>query len=536
MDEPSRATSEVRRPWHERLGWQVPVALVLLALIVRALRWAWTAVMMNDGPIFIRLARQMADGDWRAALTYEFHPLYPFAVRVAHVLFGDWERAAVAVSALAGAIAVLGLFVLLRDAFDRRVAAIGALLLAVHPVAIEQTDVQSDSLYFAFFVWSAALLWRALSRVNAVAAIGAGLLAGLAYLVRPEGIGVLVAGLALLGFELARRHVRVSAAARVAGGLCLGGALTMSPYVAFLSAENGALTITEKKSVAGVLGISALRAWATSGTVDYKPAKPIDPLLAERPDLTPPPRGSRPFREKPVATGLAKYPEALGRLARVSLKALRPEVALLLVLGLIAARGRPGLRGRFFLAFAGLYLFVLLGLSANSAYVSRRHVFPPAALLLGYAALGVVFAGAGVARLPGLRRRIGAPAAVAVPLVLVVALGLGKALGPDRGNALAERRAAEWVRAQGGLAPDQGVAAVKQRVSYYAGAPFVDLRRAPHPALLLPYLRRERARYVIVDERERAVLDSLVGEERDAVQLRHEELGDGHGAFVYEVR
>jgi len=536
LDQPSRATREERRPWHERQGFRLPVALALLAVIVRALRWSWTAVMMNDGPIFIRLAQQMADGDWRAALTYEFHPLYPFAVRVAQLLFGDWERAAVAVSVLAGGIAVLGLFVLLRDAFDRRVAAIGGLLLAVHPVAIEQADVQSDSLYLAFFVWSAAFLWRALSRERAVPALVAGLLAGLAYLVRPEGLGALLVGLGVLAFELARRHMRVSVAARMAGALCLGAALTMSPYVAFLSAQSGELTITEKKSLAGVLGISALRAWATTGTVEYKPPKPIDPLLAARPDLTPPPRGVRPFREKPVPTGLARYQAAARNLASATFKALRPEAALLLVLGLISARGRPGLRGLYFLTWTGLYLFVLLGLAANSAYVSRRHVFPPASLLLGYAALGVVLLSDRLARLPGLVRRIGASAAAAIPLVLVVALGLGKALGPDRGNALAERRAAEWVSAQGGLAPGEGVAAVKQRVAYYARSPFVDLRRAPHPALLLPYLRRERARYVIVDERERAVLDALVAEQRDAVELRHEERASGHDAFVYEVR
>ncbi|MGH2900214.1 MAG: glycosyltransferase family 39 protein, partial [Solirubrobacteraceae bacterium] len=344
---------------------------------------------------------------------------------------------------------------LLRDAFDRTVGTIGALLLAVHPIAIEQADVQSDSLYFAFFVWSAALLWRAVSRQTPRAAFAAGLLAGLAYLVRPEGIGVLVVGLALIGFELARRHMRVSSAARVAGALCLGAALTMSPYVAFLSAENGTLTITEKKSVAGVLGISALRAWASSGSVEYKAPKPVDPLLAERPDLVPLARGSRPFREKPVTTGFAKYPEAVGRLAGVTLKALRPEIAFLLLLGLLSVRGRPELRGRFFLAFSGLYLFVLLGLSANSAYVSRRHAFPPASLLIGYAAVGVVFLGSGLARLPGLRGRVSPALAAGIPLALVVALGLGKALGPDRGNSLAERRAAEWVGAEGGLAPEE---------------------------------------------------------------------------------
>lgn len=536
MDERSTASSAASVPWLERLGWRLPAAIVGLAALARVVRWLQTAVMMNDGPIFIRLARQIRDGDWNAALRYEFHPLYPIAIALVEPLTGDWERAAVAVSVIAGALSVLALFALLRDTFDRRVAAIGAFLLAVHPIAIEQADVQSDALYLAFFVWSAALLWRALSRDDARAAFAAGVVAGLAYLVRPEGLGAVVVGGILIAWQLARRDLRFPRASRVSVALCLGAALASAPYVAFISSHNGAFTLTGKKSVAGVLGITALHAWITRGTVEYKPEKPVDPLLAERPDLERPARGVRPFRNAPVATGFAKYPAAAKRLLGVSLKAARPEIAVLLVFGLFAARGRPGLRGRTFAIYTGLYAFVLLGLSANSAYVSRRHVLPVATLLFGYAALGVPMLAAAITALPGLRGRLATPAVATGLLVVVGALALGKALGPDRQSSLGERRAAEWIAAHGALAAGEAVASVKQRVAYYADAPHVDLRRAPHAELLLPYLRRERARYVVVDDEERLEFDTLVERERDAVQLRHTETGDGHGAFVYEVR
>lgn len=385
MDERSRANDTAPWAWQERLGWRVPGALALLAVAVRSLRWAQTPVMMNDGPIFLRLAQQIADGDWRAALTYEFHPLYPLAVALARPFTGNWEQAAVSVSILASAVAVLGLFALLRDAFDRNVAAIGALLLALHPIAIEQADVQSDPLYLAILTWSAALLWRALRDRHARTALVAGLVTGLAYLVRPEGLGMLAVGAVVAGGQVARRELRFPAAARFAGALCLGAALTAGPYVAFISAHNGGFTLTGKKSVAGVLGVSALGTWITRGTVEYKRAKPLDPLLAARPDLAPPARGVRPFRNKPVASGFAKYPEAARRLARVSVKSARPEILILLAFGLFAARGRPQLRGRFFLTCTALYGLMLLGLSANSGYVSRRHVLPVATLLFGYA-------------------------------------------------------------------------------------------------------------------------------------------------------
>jgi hypothetical protein len=521
---------------NERVDRWLPWALVLFAGVVRALRWAQTAVMMNDGPTFLRLAGYASNGDFTSLLRHPFHPLYSLAIAAATPLFGDPERAAVAVSIAAGALAVGALWALLRAAFDAKVAGIGAFLLAVHPSALELADLQSDGLYLALFLASAALLWRAYAAASARVAFAAGLVAGFAYLTRPEGLGTLVVGAALAALEVARRHWNVSQAARFSGALLLGGVLVMSPYVAFLSARAGGLVLTGKKSVTGVLGLSAVRAWLTTGSPEYQPPKPLDPLLAARPDLVRPEKGVKPFRVAPVKHGFSKYPDALVRLGRSTRKALRPEILALLALGLWSARGRPGPRGRFIGTYVALYAFVLFGLAANSGYVSRRHVLPPAALTFGYAALGVAALADGLGRLPGLGARLAPSARLALPLVLVAGLGLGKALRPDRLNALPELHAAEWVREQGGLAPDQAVAAIKQRVGYYANARFVDLRRAPHEALLLAFLRRERARYVVVDESERAELLRMLGPDAAALAPVHEERAGEDVAFVFEVR
>jgi hypothetical protein len=509
-----------------RRDWIPPAALVLLALLVRCVRWAQTAVMMNDGPEFIRLAQQISAGDWRAALSHKYHPLYPAAVAAAHFATADWERAAVAVSVLGGALAVAALYALLREGFDRRIAAVGGFLLAVHPVAIEITDAQSDPLYLALFVASAALLLRAVQRESGRSALGAGLVAGAAYLTRPEGFGTVAAGVGLASFELARRHWTVSQALRVAAPLCLGAALVMSPYVTYLSLHAGELTLTGKKSVTRMLGVSDAH--------DEAAPKAVDPLLAAHPELTPLPRGVRPFRNTPAPAGAATLPFAATLLLREILKALRPEGLLLLAVGLWSARGRPSRRGLFFAAYAALYGVVFFGLAATSDYLSRRHVLPPVSLFFGYAALGALALADALGRSRALADR---PALrLALPLALVAALGLGKSLRPDRLDALPERRAAEWILSDGGLGGSEAVAAVKQRVGYYAHARFVDLRRAPHPDVLLEYLRRERVRYVVVDERERDELLRLTSRSPDALALvRHEALGR-HEAFVFELR
>ena len=514
----------------------LPTALVLLAAVARALHWSRTAAMMNDGPEFIGMAQRFAAGDWRGALSDNYHPLYSLLVAALHPLFGDWERAAAAVSVVAGALAVAALFALLRDTFDRRTAAIGAFLLAVHPIAIEFSDVQSDALYLGLFVASAAFLARAQPRASARAAFAAGAVAGLAYLARPEGLGTVVVGVGLAAYEVARRHWKVSVGARFAGALVLGAVLVMSPYVAFLSARSGTLVLTGKKPVAAVLGISALRAWITTGSVEYRKPKPLDPLLAARPDLTPPPPGVTPFRDAPTPKGGARYTSAAATLASVVPKALRPEILVLLLLGLFAARGPLSARGRLFASYTALYLFVLFGLGASAGYVSRRHVLPPATLLFGYAALGVGVLADALGRLPAGPKRLTPAARLGVVIALLGATGLGKSLSPQREDSVPERRAAEWVRASGGLAPDEAVGAIKQRVGYYAGARFVDLRRAPHEALLVPFLERERARYVIVDAGERPKLEAMLAGTPDALRLVHEEHAGRHAAYVYEVR
>ena len=506
-----------------RREWGFPAALAVLALVVRAVRWSQTAVMMNDGPEFIRLAQALAAGDWRTAASHPYHPLYPAAVAAAHALGLDWERAALAVSILAGAAAVVALYALLAEGFDRTVARIGAFLLAVQPVALELSDVQSDALYLALFVASAAALLRAALRESPVAAAWAGALAGLAYLTRPEGVGTVLVGVGFAGLWLVRRHWTVSRAVRIAAPLCVVAGIVMAPYVAYVSLQAGRPTLTAKKSVTHLLGVSGDPA---------RPAPAIDPLLAAHPELTPLPPGVRPFRDAPAPASSLGF--AARQLLAETVKALRPEGVLLLLLGLWAARGPLSPRGWFFAGYSALYLVVLFGLAATSDYLSRRHVLPPATLLFGYEALGVLVLADALRRLrPFANRRA---VQWGLPLALVAALGLGKALRPDRLDALPERRAAEWVRSEGALGDDQAVASIKRRVGWYAGARFVDLRHAPHPDLVLEYLRRERVRYVIVDARERDELLRLTRGTPDAFsERRHEVLGRDE-AFVLELR
>ena len=218
------------------------------------------------------------------------------------------------------------------------------------------------------------------------------------------------------------------------------------------------------------------------------------------------------------------------------MKALRAEGLLLLALGLFAARGRPGPRGRFFAAYAALYAFVLFGLAANSDYLSRRHVFRRrrcssatrrSACWRSPTALGRLPAAArGSRRLRGSRCRwCWSPGS-----------GSARRSGPTGSTRCPSGAPRSGCATRAGWRRSRRSPAIKQRIGYYAGARFVDLRRAPHPDLLLEFLRRERVRYVVVDESERVELLRLTAAHRTRSRSCATRRSRATTAFVFELR
>lgn len=504
--------------------------LGLLAAGVRTVVWLRTAAMFDDGPIFLGLAGAIADGDWAAALRHPYHPLYPAAVAAVSALGLDPEPAAAAVSIAAGGAAVAAFTLWLGEAFDRRTAWAGGGLLALHPFAVWfSADVQSDGLYMALFLWSAFFLFRAPRTRRLRDAAAAGAFSGLAYLARPEGLGLalLGAGAAGLWGLAAVRRGKGPSLGLVAGGgaaLLLAAGVPAALYVVGLRVETGVWQLTQKKSVASLAGLED-----TPSPVVESPLAP--PAALPRAGDRPPPR--RPG-ERIAAAAWDLY--------RSTVPVLRFELLPFLAVGLYAARGRPGWRGLFVGGIALGYGVVLTALVWSAGYVSRRHALPPLLPLLGYAAFGLVRSAELVARRlvrwrPALARREPWLAGLLVAGFLVLAWGPRDWI-PRRLDRLAERRAAEWVRASDQSAarslPAGPVAAGRLRVAYYAGRPFVPLPSGP-PDGMLHHLRARGVGLVIVDE---SKLDDHRGlrEARDAeLVLVHRVRAGGHVASVYAV-
>jgi len=513
--------------WADDARWLT--AVLALAGLLRVVRWNLFAVIFNDGPVYIALARALTEGDVSSALLHPIHPLYPALIAGAWGMLSplglSWEVVGGIVSISMGTAAVAALYAFVRSTFDGRTALLAALLFALHPAAIDNSaNIQTEGLYLLLFFAGSAALYCALRDADLRWAAVAGLCSGLAYLTRPEGIAiVIVAGLFGL-WRLAARRWRPLRALAWLAVLGIAAASCVLPYVGALYAETGEIWLTRKKSISWVFGIE--------GPPEHFQREP-EPERTE-------PRVVMPGQmEKIAETGPIEHPPttlervmaALGDLSLTAVRSYRYELLLFSLVGIGACFGVPALRGRLIFALIAIFALVLFGLSYNVGYVSKRHTLPPMCLLLGYAAVGAPLVGRALLRPFGARLSAQPVAALLVALAIVLVLDLGKVLRYDGLENVAERRAGEWLSAQ--PRGEGAVAARKQRVAYYADAPFVKLR-SKGPTRFVDYLDRESVRHVIVKEQDVELYDGLAETIDARMVLVHTEDVHGIRALVYE--
>lgn len=224
-------------------------ALALCAILAAALLWRWLILVQmpcisRDGVLYCWQARDLGHYGVRllAMQTYDQHPLYAAAILFAQraMLTGGgadtaltWQYAAQAVSMVCG-LQVVWLCYLLTlllvrygglEVPARKSGLFAAALAALLPLNVWlSVDAMSESLFFTFYL---AAICFAVRGAGVAGAAGIGVLSGAAYLVRPEGVVPLLAGILALVRE------RVSLAYRFR---CVASALTVflvvaGPYV-----------------------------------------------------------------------------------------------------------------------------------------------------------------------------------------------------------------------------------------------------------------------------------------------------------------
>ena len=174
-----------------RLDWRAAAILggiLVVALLARLLAWQFHPIVSVDGTTYIRLAQYLRGGPF---IDTQQPPGYPALIALLIPISpgGDTVAAARLVDLVTGVLLLVPFFFIARHFLGRWPAGFVTLLLALTPLAIRYSvTTMSESPYLLFILLAVLAVVKKQDAAS-------GALAGLAFLVRPEGI-VLPLGLA----------------------------------------------------------------------------------------------------------------------------------------------------------------------------------------------------------------------------------------------------------------------------------------------------------------------------------------------------
>ena len=502
----------------QRFRWAC-LAILLVAGAWRGTMALVLPVIARDGVTFCWYARDLGHGglNYLRSEGTRQHPLYPAAILAAHGVARalgahdsamTWQRCGQVVSWVAGmaVIALVGALTIrlvrrLGLPLDERLAALIAMLwtalLDLHVWL--SADAMSDEVHLVFYLGAVLLLLK----LDALpAALGCGVLSGLAFLTRPEGAVAALGGVAALLAR--RRELGLRKLIRPAVALACGFLLCAAPYWCVVGRLSAKKDLRERPPASAAQAAALPSSLAQAG------------LLAKL--------------ERSDVPWYALLPQALYKLFRAG-RVLIPLLAIPAVWSLRKRLTDPVLAG-WTTCLAG-HFGLTLTLLGRYDYLDPRHMLVPVALLTPLAAM---FLARGLTLLLDLRR-FGLAATVAAVCFLPPAVyALRVPNGPDR--YLAD--AARWLVGRDPEVSTKRLLAGSspQRIAFYADMHWESWAEKPEEyAVLARQVRRGMPGYLALEtgpgfERQgnRELIEKLLHDEQVAAYLGPVEVRPGPDA------
>ena len=462
---------------------KLDLAILLLAsLILSTYLFFRTYVISMDGAFqYIPMAKNFVSGLFSKGLReYGQQPLYPFLIAMVSHLVTDFEVAGKLVSTLFGVLMIFPVYFLGKRIFDQKIAFLSTLVLVIHPyIRRFSADVLKESTYLFFLATAFWFAWRTLEKEKRYLFLFIPLFSALAYLVRPDGVEIL---LVVFFYTLFVKKFSVSGKKGVVILLILlSSGILFLPYLLHLKGVTGEWALSKAKSIGGILGTGV-----TSGEISL----------------------------------MHKILFSLKKLNLEILAVYHPLYIFLLLIGIgkrVFSHSKTG--EGFLLSFCILHYVILFLLVLNltnwsvdekeQAFVfSGRHVLP---LLL----ISIYWVGEGLMTIYNwifkkvesqrlflrfeLKRK--SAAVLVTLLILISAIVLPKTLKPQRYERLPEKWSGIWVKNQSG----QGATIFTNlpRVAYYADGNriTIDLKRDTIDQIKASMVEKG-ALYLIIEERD----------------------------------
>jgi 4-amino-4-deoxy-L-arabinose transferase-like glycosyltransferase len=460
----------------------VAAALIRLYLVITSY------CISADGVAYIAMAREFHAGRIQSALAWVFSPLYPWLISEAYRAIPNWELAGELLSMAFGTAGVVLLYFLMREVYGRRgVAAGAAALAAIHPLlAGFSASVRTEAGYIALVTASLLLVVRGVERKRIATVAASGVLCGLGYLYRTEGIGVpALAVIILVAGPFLWRRWTLRWGLGAAAMLIATFLLVAAPYLVWMREYTGHWTVGRELGVVTMEATGStmgqLERWREMG---YRPATSWLTALQLDP-----------------AAYLRKVARDFLGSCYSFLQGLGPLLCAALIIGLWTNGKATAARwAEAMLAMLVVMYFVGFVLTDTGPRL-MLHVVP---FTLGWVAIGLVEAAGWLdARLSlthsPLGRMLSGPAVVALVAIVLLPRTLFPLGYDQRGMRYAGEEIAR--RAGGSRAT---VAGSDVRVAFYADAGFIQLPARPAAGEnLCGWLAAHRlADYLMIDDRD----------------------------------
>jgi hypothetical protein len=422
--------------------------LLLVSLLLSLYLFFRTYVISLDGAFqFIPMARRFADGSFKEAIAYGGQqPLYSFFIAILSKWVPDFELAGKWVSTFFGLVLIFPVYFLGKRIFDQKTAFLSAFFLVLYPYLRRfSADVLKESAYLFFFATAIWFSWRTIEGQKRYPYLLIPLFSVVAYMVRPDGIEVLLVVFFYLLFI--KRFAPPQKRWPLVILLILSTSILFAPYLLFLKESAGEWALGKTKTFRMILAGG---------------------MMGD--DI--------PFLQR-----------VLYSLKEVSLKIIgtyHPLYLFLLILGLWK-RGISKFKDgeKFLISLAGAHTLALFLLVLNftrwgedeslaESQFSGRHVLPLLIVSIFWVGEGFSRVSSWISekveslrllsRLDKDRRSI---FVISISLVLVLGLVLPKTLKPQRHERLAEKWAGIWIKDRSG--EGLTIFTTMPRVAYYAG-------------------------------------------------------------------
>ncbi len=490
-------------------------------------------VLAGDETHYAESLHHFMRGDILGGLSDYWSFLYPFAAVPFGLIYGDAEAGLRLLSILSGAALVIPSMVIAKRLWGSRAALFAGLLIALHTNLLLYSAAAMTESFFSLLIMLALLSFLGAVRDGGRRGVMlAGLLLGLACLVRHEAQILLVVPLVFLLAGAGGHGPRRPAAARIVSSLLLVlfFVLPMIPHAFLIHEKTGRWFVQSKASV----NLSSPLIWdeglereryvytlnedGTDRRInEIGSTNPIEIILNGKREIA-----GRYLRE--LADGAERLPPLL----------VTPFLLLLVPLGLFCRRWRSRAEELLLLAF-GLFPFVLYPLFD----MHLRYLVPYLPVLL-------MWGGAGCAALTGWieenisRSRIVSAAALFVIFASLVPYSTHRYAMIRKGERLEYRQVGEWLGRHGG-GTARIIAPPGTSYSYYAGNPIATFIPWTDAEGLHEYSIRMRFEYLVVGtdylERYRPALLPLLEEPgRFGFELLEEfESGAGGKILVFRI-